>query len=384
MYLVGVNFLKLMWKTIILKNDTIGKQPVIRLEFPYDFELKEIVKSFPECRWHIKERVWSVPYTPTQVSELLRYFKEKKVWLDYSQVQKVDLPEKYPDLPKLNDFLEKEIQRFKDWLRNRRYSESTIKTYSEAVALFFRFLENKAPSSITNEDLEIFNRDYIIRRKYSASYQSQVINGVKLYFGILEDRQLNPEIIKRPKQPKTLPNVLSKEEILAILEALSNTKHRFMLVMLYSCGFRKGELLNLQLSHMHPDRGIIMIRNGKGKKDRIVRFPEMLHDMYKEYLEAYDPKKYVIEGRGGGQYGERSMAKVLSNAVEIAGIKKPVTPHWLRHSYATHLHEGGTDIRYIQELLGHKSSRTTEIYTHVSTREIKEIRSPIEDMDIKI
>jgi integrase/recombinase XerD len=178
--------------------------------------------------------------------------------------------------------------------------------------------------------------------------------------------------------------VLSKEEILAILEALSNTKHRFMLVMLYSCGFRRGEFLDLQLAHIQPDRGIIMIKNGKGKKDRIVRFPEMLHDMYTDYLKTYDPKKYLIEGREGGQYSETSLAEVLRDAVEIAGIKKPVTPHWLRHSYATHLHEGGTDIRYIQELLGHKSSRTTEIYTHVSTREIKEIRSPIEDMDLKI
>ena len=373
-----------MLKRIILKNDTFQKLPVIRLEFPYDFELKEMVKGFQECKWYLKERVWAVPYTPTQVAELLQYFKGEKVWLDYSQVQKVDLPEKYPDLVPLNDFLVGEIRRFKDYLRNRRYSESTIKTYSEAVGLFFRFLENKAPSTVSNEDLEVFNRDYIIRRKYSVSYQSQVINGVKLYFGILENKQLNPEIIKRPKKPKTLPNVLSKEEITDILEALSNLKHRFMLVMLYSCGLRRGELLDLQLAHIQADRGIILVRNGKGKKDRIVRFPEMLHDMYGDYLNAYDPKKYLIEGRGGGQYSEKSLAEVVKKAVEKASIKKPVTPHWFRHSYATHLHEGGTDIRYIQELLGHQSSRTTEIYTHVSNREIKEIRSPIEDMDIKI
>jgi integrase/recombinase XerD len=373
-----------MWKTIILKNDTFQKLPVIRLEFPYDFNLKEIVKCFPECRWHIKERVWAVPYTGTQVSALLEYFKDKQVWLDYSLLKKVELPEKYPDLPLLDAHLQREIQRFRDWLRNRRYSESTIKTYSDAVALFFRFLENKVPAEITNEDLEVFNRDYIIRRKHSVSYQSQVINGVKLYFGILEDRHLDPEIIKRPKRPKTLPNVLSKEEVMAILQALSNTKHRFMLLLLYSCGLRRGELLNLRVTDIHTDRGIVTVKRGKGNKDRIVRFPGMLKPHLNSYLNTYKPENYLIEGQGGGKYGDRSLAEVLNNAVKKAGIKKSVTPHWLRHSYATHLHEGGTDIRYIQELLGHQSSRTTEIYTHVSNREIREIRSPIEDMNIKI
>jgi site-specific recombinase XerD len=284
----------------------------------------------------------------------------------------------------LDDYCQREIRRFKDYLRNRRYSESTIKTYSEAVGLFFRFLENKPPSTVSNEDLEVFNRDYIIRRKYSVSYQSQVINGVKLYFGILENKQLNPEIIKRPKQPKTLPNVLSKEEILDILQALSNLKHRFMLLLLYSCGLRKGELLNLRVSHLQPDRGIILVKQGKGNKDRIVRFPATLRGPYKDYVKAFDPKDYLIEGRNGGQYSEQSLAEVVRKAVEKAGVKKPVTPHWFRHTYATHLHEGGTDIRYIQELLGHKSSKTTEIYTHVSTREIKEIKSPIEDMDLDL
>jgi len=373
-----------MKKTIILKNDTFRKLPVIRLEFPYDFELKELVKGFPECRWHVKERVWAVPYTPTQVTELLQFFKGKKIWLDYSQVQKVDLPEKHPDLVPLNDYLQGEIRRFQDWLRNRRYSESTIKNYSEVVTVFFRFLDNKAPATITNEDLEVFNRDYIIRRKYSASYQSQVINGVKLYFGVLEDRQLNPDIIKRPKQPKTLPNVLSKEEIKSILESVFNIKHKLMLLLLYSCGLRRGELLNLRVTDIQTDRGLILVKNGKGNKDRIVRFPEVIKPSLDEYLKAYKPVTYLIEGQYGGAYSEKSLAEVMHSAVEKSGIKKPATPHWLRHSYATHLHEGGTDIRYIQELLGHKSSKTTEIYTHVSNREIKEIRSPIEDMDIDL
>ena len=306
---MGINFLKLMWKTIILKNDTIKKQPVIRLEFPYDYELKEIVKTFPECSWEIKERVWSVPYTPTQLPDLLEFFKGKQVWLDYGLLKKVELPEKYADLPVLEIHLQTELKRFKDWLRNRRYSESTIKTYSEAVALFFRFLKNKSPNIISNEDLEVFNRDYIIRRKYSASYQSQVINGVKLYFSILEDRQLNPEIIRRPKQPKTLPNVLSKEEVKAILQSLSNLKHRLMLLILYSCGLRRGEVLNLKLTHIHSERGLIIVKNGKGNKDRIVRLPEVLKSPLNTYLKAYKPVTYLLRGKMADNTAKRVWRK---------------------------------------------------------------------------
>ncbi len=215
-------------------------------------------------------------------------------------------------------------------------------------------------------------------------YTPTLVSDLLKYFSILEDRKLDPEIIKRPKKPKQLPNVLSKEEVKAILEALSNQKHRLILLLIYSCGLRRGELLNLKVRDIQADRGIIMVRKGKGNKDRMVRFPGMLEKPLRVYLKTYMPKDFLIEGQGGDPYSAKSMAEVLKKAVELAGIDKPVTPHWLRHSYATHLHENGTDIRYIHELLGHQSTRTTEIYTHVSNRQIMEIRSPIEDMGLDI
>ncbi|WP_209330100.1 site-specific tyrosine recombinase/integron integrase [Lunatimonas salinarum] len=373
-----------MKKTIVLKNDSFGKNPVLRLEFPFDFDLKELVKTFPGASWYPKERVWAVPYSDTQVSSLLAHFRGSNVWLDYSLVKKVELPKVWPDLPPLADRIAVEIQRFRDWLRNRRYSEATVKNYCDSISVFFRFLENKDPEEVTNEDMELFNRDYILARGLSESYQSLFINGVKLYFAILEDRKLEPEIIRRPRRAKKLPHVLSKEEVKAVLEALTYPKHRLILLLLYSCGLRRGELINLRVTDIQLERGVLMVRKGKGKKDRLVRFPPMLRGILQSYIKASQPREYLIEGQKGGAYSEKSLAEVFKKALHLSGINKPATPHWLRHSYATHLHEGGTDIRFIQELLGHQSSRTTEIYTHVSTRKLREIRSPIEDMDLEI
>jgi integrase/recombinase XerD len=181
---------------------------------------------------------------------------------------------------------------------------------------------------------------------------------------------MDVSLIHRPKKEKTLPNVLSKEEVKMILEAHTNIKHKTMLSMIYSCGMRCGEL-----------RGIVIIKQAKGKKDRIVPLSEKILDMLRIYYQAYKPNTYLFEGQAAGTlYDERSLQQVLKQALIKAKITKPVTLHWLRHSYATHLLEAGTDLRYIQELLGHNSSKTTEIYTHVSTREIQKIKSPFDDL----
>lgn len=367
-------------KTIVLKNDIFEGLPVVRLDFPYDFELKELVKSYPECQWSMKYKSWWVPYRDTQLDELLQFFRGL-AWLDYSSLRKVKIQEKFSDLPSLDPTIEKEVVKFRDWMRNRRYANSTVKTYTESMALFFRFMDNKAPASITNEDLEIFNRDFIILRKYSASYQSQVINALKLYFGTLAHKKLDPEIIQRPKKPKLLPNVLSKEEVKLILEAHRNIKHRAMLSLIYACGLRRSELLSLKITDVDAKRGILIIRQSKGRKDRVVPLSEKIVDLLREYYKAYQPECYLFEGQEKGNiYSDRSLENVLKQALAKVKINKPVTLHWLRHSYATHLLENGTDLRYIQELLGHKSSRTTEIYTHVSTRSLQQIKSPFDDL----
>jgi integrase/recombinase XerD len=273
------------------------------------------------------------------------------------------------------------IQKFKQWLHSRRYSQSTIATYSEALKSFLVFYREKPISQITNEDVIIYNNEFIIKNNFSASYQNQIVNAVKLYFSTIRETKIDIEKIHRPKRSKVLPNVLSKEEIKLIVHAHSNLKHKTMLSMIYSCGLRCGELLALQPVHIDSKRNIVLLKNAKGKKDRIVPLSPKILQLLREYYTLFKPEKYLFEGQIKGQaYDSRSLQQVLKQALQKAGITKPVTLHWLRHSYATHLLESGTDLRYIQELLGHNSSKTTEIYTHVSTKSIQQIKSPFDDL----
>lgn len=186
---------------------------------------------------------------------------------------------------------------------------------------------------------------------------------------------------RRKKRAKVLPNVLSKKEVKAILEAHSNVKHKMMLSLIYSCGLRRGELLALKPVHIDSKRNIVLLKNAKGKKDRIAPLSPKILEMLREYYKDYKPAVWLFEGQiKGEQYSEKSLQSVLKQALQKTVIKKPVALHWLRHSYATHLLESGTDLRYIQELLGHSSSKTTEIYTHVSTKSIQQIKSPFDDL----
>jgi integrase/recombinase XerD len=273
------------------------------------------------------------------------------------------------------------LEHFKNYLISQRYSPNTIKTYTEALGVFFQFHSNKAAEQLEIADIIDFNTGYILRKNLSASYQNQVINAIKLFYRNRFNRVMDLNNIQRPRREKRLPNVLSKQEIKAILEAPTNLKHRAMLSLIYACGLRRSELLNLSLSDVHSDRNLLFIRQSKGKKDRVVPISNKIIEMLREYYKAYKPKTWLFEGQiPNTKYSEMSLAKVLKQALKKAGNQKPVSLHWLRHSYATHLLESGTDLRYIQELLGHASSRTTEIYTHVSTKNLQQIRSPFDDL----
>ena len=235
-------------------------------------------------------------------------------------------------------------------------------------------------TDISNDDLIDFNNNYILKNNFSSSFQNQVVNAVKLYFSAIQHKKIDVELIHRPRREKVLPNVLSKEEVKAILDAPYNLKHRAMLAMIYSCGLRRGELLSLTKFDIDSKRMVVIIRMAKGKKDRIVPLSPKILRLLRDYYKSYTPKEFLFEGQGGGKYSEKSLENVFKQSLLKANNKKPVTLHWLRHSYATHLLESGTDLRYIQDLLGHKSSKTTEIYTHVSTKNIQNIRSPFDDL----
>ncbi|SFT85719.1 Site-specific recombinase XerD [Algoriphagus locisalis] len=367
-------------KTITVTSAIWKKKGVVLLQFGYDRELIELVKTLSKAKWSSEKKAWLIPYSEDILDQLLTHFKGK-VWLDYSGFDQIKQEQLPTTLPELASDLAQEIGKFVAWMQNKRYAESTIKTYSQSLSLFFRFTNNKKPVEIITEDLENFHQNYILRRKYSVSFQSQVINAVKLYFSNKQKRKLEPEGIERPKKPKQLPHVLSKEEVKDILLAHKNIKHRTMLSLIYACGLRRSELINLRLEDVESKRGLLRVNDGKGAKDRIVPISKKVIDMLREYYKLEMPLTYLFEGaKAGHTYSPKSLENVLNQAVKKVGMKKKPTLHWLRHSYATHLLESGTDLRYIQELLGHKSSKTTEIYTHVSTKSLGQIKSPFDDL----
>lgn len=325
-----------------------------------DFDTTLWIRTFADARWSKTHRGWHVPDT-TRNRAILHL------------APKID---KTPDIS-----IVQQVARFKLWLQSRRYSENTVKTYTDALICFLDFFKHKTVDEIDIDDLIRFNNEYILEKKRSASFQNQIVNAVKLYFAQIQQRKLDVELVHRPKRQKLLPNVLSKTEVKMILNAHVNFKHKVMLCMVYSCGLRCSELIGLKPADIQSDRNVVVIRQAKGKKDRIVPLSPNILEMLRQYYTGYKPKVWLFESaRPGQQYAAKSLQHVLKEAVRKTGIQKPITLHWLRHSYATHLLENGTDLRYIQEILGHKSSKTTEIYTHVSTLSIQSIKSPFDDL----
>ncbi len=334
--------------------------PRIAIFFEKDATLISRIKTFEDALWSASKRYWHLP--DTEQNRL--HFR---------------LPLAHTLLPNTEGLTS--IETFKRYLSSKRYSPNTINTYSEALKSFLTFCNTKAIKEITNDDVIAYNNDYILKHNLSSSYQNQIVNAIKLYFKIVKETAIEIDKVHRPKREKVLPNVLSKEEIKAILEAPKNLKHKAMLSMIYSCGLRRSELLNLIPNDIDSKRNVVIIRQSKGKKDRITPLSPKILELLRDYYKEYSPKIYLFEGQEKNtQYSARSLEEVLKKSITLARINKPVTLHWLRHSYATHLLESGTDLRYIQELLGHNSSKTTEIYTHVSTKNIQQIKSPFDDL----
>ncbi len=271
-----------------------------------------------------------------------------------------------------------QIEKFKQLLRSKRYSESTITTYSEALKSFLMFYRNKAIIDITNEDVIIYNNEYILKNNLSASYQNQIVNAIKLFFQTIRDTKMLVDKIHRPKNAKTLPNVLSKEETFRLIDVTTNLKHKTLLALIYSSGLRISEAINMKIIDIDSQRMLIHIKNAKGKKDRYTLLSTKVLGLLREYYTIYKPKSFLFEGQSGDQYSSRSAQSVLQQSAKKAGITRLISLHTLRHSFATHLLESGTDLRYIQDLLGHSSPKTTMIYTHVSSTSLKKIINPFD------
>ena len=246
---------------------------------------------------------------------------------------------------------------------------------------FLSFIK-KQSSDISDSDIKDYLLHLAEERQSATSTLNQAINALKFYYGSMLKKKFLYEI-KRPRKDKKLPVVLSKEEVAKILSSIDNIKHRAILMLVYSAGLRVGEVVRLKIEDIDSKRMLIHIKGAKGRKDRYTLLSEMALEILRKYWRDYKPEKWLFEGARKERYiSTRTVQHILEHACTQAGIRKDISVHTLRHSFATHLLEGGTDLRYIQELLGHAHSKTTEIYTHVSTKSLGKITSPLDTLSL--
>ncbi|KOF03339.1 hypothetical protein OB69_06960 [Roseivirga seohaensis subsp. aquiponti] len=270
-----------------------------------------------------------------------------------------------------------------DQLERKRYSPNTISTYISLFEQFLNHFPQVSPETLSDDHVAKFQTYLVNTKKVSISTQNQYINSIKFYFEKVLGREKGYYHIDRPIQEFKLPKVLTEKEVIALLKTVTNLKHKAMLFIVYSSGLRAGELINLRISDIDGEQMRVFIRGGKGKKDRVSILSVKALETLRIYFKEFRPKEYLFEGQNGGRYTTSSLRKVFYTALVKSKIRKKVTLHSLRHSFATHLLEKGVDIRYIQILLGHNSSKTTEVYTHITHKGWKKIKSPLDNIDLQ-
>jgi integrase/recombinase XerD len=352
-----------------------------RIEISADYH-KEVVrklKQFPYLKYDQKTKIWSIPYNEKYVSDLRNIAETEKQKFNYLE-EPTDKQQPIKSIiPKTKTCPDEYLHK----LLELRYSESTYKTYKLAFEEFINYYPDQTLEEISEEQIINYIRYLVNDRKISISVQNTTINAIKFYYEKVLGGKRTFYHLDRPRTEKTLPEVMSEEQVADLLNSVENLKHRAILMTIYSAGLRIGEAINLRISDIDSKRMQIRIEQAKGKKDRYTLLSLKTLEVLKMYFLAYKPKVWLFEGQNGGQYSTKSIQKIFHNAKEKAKIKKNVTVHTLRHSFGTHLLENGTDLRYIQVLLGHSSSKTTELYTHITTKGFDKIVSPLDKLNLK-
>lgn len=359
------------------------------IEFEYDVEVKNYIKTYQGIKWSQTHKMFYVLDTADQRNNLLQFLRRKGFYVDYTALRKParalkvleqrpakpDKLELYKPLPKEH---KQTLHNFIQYLKGKRHSESTVQTYGYFVLRFLHFLKEHPRTTWDNEKIRLFIEKVVAKEKYSISSHRQSISALKHFTELCGIGGFDASEIARPKKSRYLPTILSKEEIIDIIQCTKNLKHRAVIALIYSSGLRISEMINLELMDLDFDRSQIRIRNAKGRKDRVVVMAEIVKPLINNYINTYRPTRFVIEGRAGERYSDSSVRAFLKASCKAAGIKKRVTPHTLRHSYATHMMEQGVDLRHIQELLGHAKPETTMIYTHVAQKNLMKVQSPLD------
>lgn len=355
-----------------------GDRVFVCLYFKYDALLVPQVKRIEGIRFSKKKKCWYVEMKAETLETILRTLSPlARIILPDGRVfipGNLPAPKRRPR----EKYNPQAVEHFAKYLKGKRMSVSTIKTYSGFIGDFLHYLNYKPTAEITNRDVELFCEDVLAAWEYSVNSQRQFISAVKHFIKLYPESQIREVQLARPRKSQTIPVVLSQAEVIQLLRVTRNLKHRAALGMLYSAGLRVGELINLRLADIDIHRRQIFVRQSKGRKDRMVILAERMVPLLVNYMNSFQPMEYFLEGQAGGKYSAVSIRAVLKRSCSRAGIRKRVTPHTLRHSFATHLMESGVDTRYVQELLGHSRPETTMIYTHIARKDLLQIRSPLD------
>jgi len=399
----------------------------LAITFPYSNEILDQVRCIPGRRWMVHQKCWYVPYTISVFSYMQKYFSDMQLddGLRKELLEREGFTELINDLEKKAEaptvalplhraegdavsirnedghksvagrdgactrneiegvtehalciWNDGERKRMTDALLMRGYSRKTIRVYLNHMELYSQYIMKKQYSwsgkYISSYTLKL------AEQMRSSSYINQSISAAKFYFVKVLKEKDNQQYIRMKKEQK-LPSVLSIEEVKRVLNALPNLKHRALLYMTYSAGLRVGEVVRLKVEHIDKARGLLIVKQGKGKKDRQTLLSDVAWQVLVEYITEEMPQSWLFPGQYHYKHmSERTAQKIFERALLVAGVHKDASIHSLRHSFATHLLESGIDIRYIQELLGHQSAKTTQRYTHVSTKDIRRIKSPLD------
>jgi site-specific recombinase XerD len=265
-------------------------------------------------------------------------------------------------------------------LHMQRYAPSTIKTYKNALSKFLIAFQHNDLTQVNLEQIQDFMHHLQTKQRISPVYQKQILASIVKFYLLYYNRKLELSMLYPKRNPKPLPKYLTVVEVKRLLQQCVNLKHRCILKILYGCGLRVSEVLALKIADIDSAAMRIHIRAAKGKKDRVVPLPQTLLQNLRQYYLAYRPEVYLFEGQHGGNYSAKSIQNFIKKYAREAKIQKSVTPHMLRHSYATHQLENGVNIRYVQALLGHNSIKTTELYTHVTKISKNNIASPLDHL----
>ena len=339
---------------------------VITIEFPYDAALKNALrKRFPSVRWSATKKSWYLPDLPVVRKEL--------------QLPVLDSLQQAPP-PQIHEINQKAYIEMQRHLALKQYSANTVRMYLAEFKHLLVLLDDYEVSDLSPKRLKDYFLYCVQVEKMRERKLNIKINAVKFYFEQVLHRPKMFFDIPRPKKPVTLPKLLSKSEVKKLFTVTQNFKHRIALQLCYGMGLRVSEVVNIKVEDIDSKRMLVHVKGAKGKKDRYVPLPETILPDLREYYIAFQPKEYLLEGQYGGAYAKSSLQQVFRKAMEKARIKKKIGIHGLRHSYATHLLESGADMRFIQELLGHHSIKTTQVYTKVTKVSMSKIKSPLDTM----